>query len=251
MLRTVKEMLSCWKAGRSRRKCRAWNVVPLALMWIVWGERNRRAFEGLSRVARITEANFEVDEGKDGVEREHNLYAFLLRELEISSSCPRSDCIRYAVSDPSRDDDVLMGNICNTLDPRDRFQNMPFYWSGIGHSDPNAPEMLIYELRSDLCVITEINIQPFKGDCSGKPIYSAKSVRFRLGHLNSSRDESDLLQLSQQQPVDDEFIWMYTSEEFPTRQGRISNVKAMGLPIYDFGVQNLKPSGDFELEYTD
>ncbi|KAM3397635.1 hypothetical protein P3S68_001148 [Capsicum galapagoense] len=31
----------------------------------------------------------------------------------------------------------------------------------------------------------------------------------------------------------------------------ISNVKAMGLPIYDFGVQNLKPSGDFELEYTD
>ncbi|PHT86149.1 Callose synthase 9 [Capsicum annuum] len=41
MPRSVKDTLSCWKFGKNRRKCRAWNVVPLALMWIVWCERNR------------------------------------------------------------------------------------------------------------------------------------------------------------------------------------------------------------------
>lgn len=46
MPRSVKELLFCCKDGRSGRKCRAWGVVLLALMWIVWRERNRRAFEG-------------------------------------------------------------------------------------------------------------------------------------------------------------------------------------------------------------
>lgn len=32
------------KRGRTRRR-RAWNVVPLPLMWAVWTERNRRGFE--------------------------------------------------------------------------------------------------------------------------------------------------------------------------------------------------------------
>ncbi|PHT53750.1 hypothetical protein CQW23_08212 [Capsicum baccatum] len=39
MPRSVKDTLSCWKFGKNRRKCRAWNVVPLALMWIVWCEK--------------------------------------------------------------------------------------------------------------------------------------------------------------------------------------------------------------------
>lgn len=31
-------LLECWKPGRRKRKGRAWNVVPLALMWIIWIE---------------------------------------------------------------------------------------------------------------------------------------------------------------------------------------------------------------------
>ena len=42
---TVKEMLYSWAGFRRRRKQKAWKFAPLALMWVVWGERNRRAFE--------------------------------------------------------------------------------------------------------------------------------------------------------------------------------------------------------------
>ncbi|WMV43147.1 hypothetical protein MTR67_036532 [Solanum verrucosum] len=46
MQKTVKELMFSWKNGRRRRR-RAWNVVPLALMWVVWRERNKRAFVGV------------------------------------------------------------------------------------------------------------------------------------------------------------------------------------------------------------
>lgn len=47
---------------------------------------------------------------------------------------------------------------------------------------------------------------------SGYPIYSAKSVRFRMGHCKSAVDEgSDL-------SADEMFIWTYTSPEFPMAQ---------------------------------
>ncbi|XP_060218773.1 F-box protein At4g00755-like isoform X6 [Lycium barbarum] len=180
-------------------------------------------------------------------------------------------------------------SIVNTLVPRDRYQDLPSYWSSIGHSDPNASKTLVYKLKADLCVITEIKIQPFKVYFHhGKPICSANSVRFRLGHPKSSRDKSDLLHLPQQQPADDKFIWTYTSEEFPMRQENrlqqfklpesvlciggylqiellgiaercdiddlfyicIRHVKVRGKPLSPaFGVQNVEPSGDFVLEY--
>lgn len=46
--RTVKlqESLFSWKDRRKRRRHRAWNVVPLELIWVVWRERNMSAFEG-------------------------------------------------------------------------------------------------------------------------------------------------------------------------------------------------------------
>ncbi|KAF3624470.1 hypothetical protein FXO37_31347 [Capsicum annuum] len=47
MSRTVKELMVSWKRGRRRRRRKAWNVVPLSLMWVVLGETNRRAFEGV------------------------------------------------------------------------------------------------------------------------------------------------------------------------------------------------------------
>ncbi|KAL0379582.1 UNVERIFIED_CONTAM: F-box protein [Sesamum angustifolium] len=53
----------------------------------------------------------------------------------------------------------------------------------------------------------------------GKPIYSAKFVRFRMGHPKSPREiGSDLHHLPLQRPADDKFVWTYTSPEFPMVQ---------------------------------
>ncbi|XP_059312831.1 F-box protein At4g00755-like isoform X2 [Lycium ferocissimum] len=186
-----------------------------------------RKFPQLSTIARITEPYVRVAERKDvessnsgweTLNRDHNVYAYLLHDIGKLNICT-SDCIGNAVTDSIRDNDDLDESIFNTLIPMNMYRNRPSYWSSKGHSDPNAPEMLIYKLKADLCVITEINIQPFEvWFHSGKPIHSAKSVRFRLGHLKSSRDKRDLLHLPEQQPADDEFVWTYTSEEFPMRQ---------------------------------
>lgn len=42
----------------------------------------------------------------------------------------------------------------------------------------------------------------------GAPIYSAKSVRFKMGHPKASLDAVD----------DEQFVWTYTSPEFPMSQ---------------------------------
>lgn len=47
MPRTVKDMLHSRASRRRRRRQTAWKVAPFALMWIVWRERNMRAFEGI------------------------------------------------------------------------------------------------------------------------------------------------------------------------------------------------------------
>lgn len=39
----LKESLLSWKGRRKRRRHRAWNVVPLELIWVVWRERNMNA----------------------------------------------------------------------------------------------------------------------------------------------------------------------------------------------------------------
>ncbi|XP_016511733.2 F-box protein At4g00755 isoform X2 [Nicotiana tabacum] len=254
-------------------------------------------FPQLSRIARITELDASAAAPKDvgssnsnweTLKRDHEVYASLLQAIETSKSC-RSDCIGYAVS-ASSTDNYPDESIVNTLIPRDRYLNRPSYWSSKGHSDPNAPETLIYKLKADMCVINEVDIQPFEAYFQpGKPIYSAKSVRFRLGYPKSARDESDLLQLPQQQPADDKFIWTYTSEEFPMTQencfqrfnlpepvlciggylqiqllGRVQrqemddlfyiclcHVKVVGRPLSPaFDIEVLEPSREFVLKYN-
>ncbi|CAN4111704.1 unnamed protein product [Withania somnifera] len=256
-------------------------VGAVSRLWcqFVSKQLNLRKFPRLSRIARITKPDLRVAKGKDvessnssweTLRRDHNVYASLLQAIETSNSCP-SDCIANAVR-ASSTDRFPDESIINTLAPRDRYQDLPPYWSSTGHSDPNAHETLIYKLKADLCVITEINIQPFEV-CfhPGKPICSAKSVRFRVGHLKSSSAKSDLLHFPQEQPADDMFIWEYVSEEFPMRQ-RYLQVELLGIAqICDmdnlfyicirhvkvrarllspaFGVQNVEPSGDFVLKY--
>ncbi|CDP08883.1 unnamed protein product [Coffea canephora] len=244
--------------------------------------------ESNSRTITLNHAGASNSLEWDILERDHKVYASLSQVLTKLISSP-VECIAEAFS-ASSTDNYPDESIVNTLDPRDRFALRASYWSSKGHKDPSVPETLIYKLKADFCVITEIDIQPFEAFFQpGDPIYSAKSVRFRMGHPKSPTDiEDDLSYLPLQQPADDKFIWTYTSEEFAMTQenrlqhfkfsqpalciggflqiellGRVqqqemdgllyicvSHVKVLGRPLSPaFHVEILEPSGKFLLKY--
>ncbi|CAI8600436.1 unnamed protein product [Vicia faba] len=174
-----------------------------------------RMFPQLSRVACVVELN------QDGVKehsevgssqsneclalwKDHRVYSYLARSC---LSPVAMDCIDKAIS-ASSTDNFPQESIVNTLEERDNIAGRFSYWSSSGQSNPNVPETLTYQLASQICVITEINIQPFQAHFQmGSPIYSAKSVRFKMGHLKASLDD-----------LTDAFVWTYTSPEFPMAQ---------------------------------
>lgn len=92
-------------------------------------------------------------------ERNHNVYATLSRAL---SPTLRKDCISEAIA-ASNTDHYPLESIDNTLEPSDRIGQRPSYWSSIGEYFDWVPASLTYKLISDLCFITEIDIQPFQG----------------------------------------------------------------------------------------
>ncbi|MBA0790879.1 hypothetical protein Gohar_015496, partial [Gossypium harknessii] len=140
--------------------------------------------------------------------REHRAYAFLAR---CCLSTTAGDCISEAII-ASSTDNYPEESICNTLEPRDRVARTASYWSSKGQKNPAVPETLTYRLIADLCVVTEIKIRPFQAYFQfGYPIYSAKSVRFRMGHIKDA-DESC------QDSGTDRFAWTYTSQEFEMAQ---------------------------------
>ncbi|KAF8413103.1 hypothetical protein HHK36_001079 [Tetracentron sinense] len=148
----------------------------------------------------------------ESLERDHRVYAFFARGL---ASFVRNDCISKAIS-ASSTDNYPEESIQNTLQPNDS------YWSSKGKSDPSVPETLTYKLTANLCVITEISIRPFKAYFQvGGPIYSAKAVRFHMGHPKSSMNiGSDLMDefMAGRISAEDKFTWTYTSPEFPMAQ---------------------------------
>ncbi|KAE8733348.1 putative ATP binding protein [Hibiscus syriacus] len=195
------------------------------------------------------------------------------------------ECISEAII-ASSTDNYPEESIDNTLESRDRVARRASYWSSKGQSNPAVPETLTYRLCADLCVITEINIRPFQAYFEfGKPIYSANSVRFRMGHMKSYVD--NLVSESCQDCGHEKFVWTCTSEEFPMAQenklqnfklpepvlciggmlqiellGRVqredmdglyyicvSHVEVKGRPLSPaFGIQILEPSENFMLE---
>ena len=127
-------------------------------------------FPQLSRVARVVELNQHgakehVDVGSSNsmewlaLEREHRVYAYLAR---ASAQCVDMDCIAKTIG-ASSTDNFPQESIDNTLEPRDIIAGRFSYWSSNGQSNPSVPETLTYELVSRICVITEINVQPFQG----------------------------------------------------------------------------------------
>ncbi|KAL1357517.1 hypothetical protein HN51_009409 [Arachis hypogaea] len=150
------------------------------------------------------------------LKRNHKVYAFLACGLTPSIS---KNCISDAIS-ASSTDNYPEESVLNTLDPRDRTDFRASYWSSKGESDPSVPETLVYKLASKICLITEINVQPFKAYFQpGLPIYSAKAVRFRMGRPKYPTELESV-------EVDDIIanhmfggnLWTYTSPEFPMLQ---------------------------------
>ncbi|CAI0463369.1 unnamed protein product [Linum tenue] len=151
------------------------------------------------------------------LKRNHRVYAFLARGL---SPVVTKDCISEAIC-ASSTDNYPEETIQNTLEAGDRVEDRASYWSSKGQANPDVPERLVYKLASKLCLVTEIHVQPFQAYFQyGFPIYSSKSVRFRLGHSKFPMElEDDIAIVTYgHRPRDDHFVWSYTSPEFPMAQ---------------------------------
>ncbi|KAJ9679254.1 hypothetical protein PVL29_021242 [Vitis rotundifolia] len=222
------------------------------------------------------------------LEKNHRVYAYLAQGL---ASSMRTACIARAIS-ASSTDNYPEETIENTLDPRDRIRHSASYWSSEGEMDPSIPESLVYKLIANLCVVTEIHVQPFQAYFQfGHPIYSAKAVRFRMGHQKYPMERGGDAANDPAAGFDsleDQYIWTYTSPEFPMAQenrlqkfklpepalciggilqiellGRVqkqemdglyyicvSHVQVVGRPLSEaFDVEIHDPSGKFTLKY--
>ena len=53
----VVDLLAVWtgRCGKFSRGGNCWKAIPLCLMWIIWRERNNRAFEGIRTERRTLE----------------------------------------------------------------------------------------------------------------------------------------------------------------------------------------------------
>jgi len=100
-------------------------------------------------------------------EGEHAAYSYLLGALV--SAKPAMDLIMRCVGASSTDffpDETME----NTLVPHEWVNHRHSYWSSGGKDDPDAPESLTYRLSSDLCLIDEIRVRPYKGAWQGMPL---------------------------------------------------------------------------------
>lgn len=126
-----------------------------------------RMFPEISSFAGAIEINnvIEIEEVKSNdmeqeiLEKNHRVYTYLAQGLSLFM---RTDCIAKAIG-ASTTDNYPKETIVNTLVPMDRVPEGALYWSSEGEMDPSIPECLVYKLRSNLFVVTEIHVQPFQG----------------------------------------------------------------------------------------
>ncbi|KAK9994432.1 hypothetical protein SO802_024135 [Lithocarpus litseifolius] len=186
-----------------------------------------KLFPELSSVTHVIEVDNLIEPVKvcaggspvwERLKRDNRVYAFFARGL---TPLIKKDCIIEPIS-ASSTDNYPDESIRNTLEPLDKIGFIASYWSSKGESDPNIPEILTYKLVAQLCVVTEIQVQPFQAYFQyGFPIYSSKAVRFRLGYSRHPLELDNVIRedmLIHHRWSDDDFIWMYTSPEFPVAQ---------------------------------
>ncbi|KAI3985424.1 hypothetical protein MKX01_033738 [Papaver californicum] len=159
------------------------------------------------------------------LKKHHRVYAFLARGLALSLT---TDCIAEAIS-ASSTDHYRVENIHNTVEPRESVNGRASYWSSMGESNPEVPETLTFKLVSKLCFITEINIRPFQDHSDYDfPIYSARAVRFRMGHAREPQRERFLLgdYKAGRRSIEKHVVWTYTSEKFSmVQENRLQKFK--------------------------
>ncbi|RZC59038.1 hypothetical protein C5167_006345 [Papaver somniferum] len=191
-------------------------------------------------------ADMEVEKLK----KNHRVYAFLAKGLASSVG----NCISEVIC-ASSTDNYPEESILNTLEPRDRISDKACYWSSEGESDQGVPETLTYKLTSDLCFINEINIQPFEAYFQyGSPIYSAKAVRFRIGHFTDHYTETDLVDVFEvgHRHIEDDVVWTYTSEYFPMAQENCLQKFKLPQPVFAVGgVLQIELSGRVQQQDVD
>ncbi|XP_047342434.1 F-box protein At4g00755-like [Impatiens glandulifera] len=172
--------------------------------------------------------------GWEYLNRNHRVYACMAHGLERSSD---KSCISQAIV-ASSTDNYPDETIENTLEPSDRVDRRASYWSSEGEDDPTVPEALVYNLAANLCIISEIYVQPFQAYFQyGFPVYSAKSVRFKMGHPKSSK-EMDVLMRGEYwvgNYTNDNFVWTYTSPEFPMMQENSLQKFSLPEPVLCIG----------------
>ncbi|XP_039036934.1 F-box protein At4g00755-like [Hibiscus syriacus] len=145
------------------------------------------------------------------LKREYRVYAFLARQCSLLTVW---DCLSEAII-ASTTGNFPRESINNTLE-----ESSTSYWSSKGDSNPAVLETLTYKLAANFYLIKEIGIRPYKGNYFNlanviikfvfDPAISAKSVRFRLGHIKSSPSNH----------VDDPFSWTYTLQKFEMSQAK-------------------------------
>ncbi|CAM0870441.1 unnamed protein product [Alopecurus aequalis] len=191
---------------------------------------------------------------RDAAEAEFRIYAHLCGAILAAKPAP-VDCILHCVGASSTDNfpDETMEN---TLEPQDRINLRPSYWSSGGQDDAQVPETLTYRLASDLCLVHEVRIQPFKAYFQiGNPIYSSKMVRFRMGHSKLPRgSESFVTDEDENQAIiaDENYIWTYTSPEFPMLQEDTLQTFKLPRPVLCIGgVVKIELLGRVQKQATD
>ncbi|GFP93049.1 F-box protein at4g00755 [Phtheirospermum japonicum] len=174
--------------------------------------------DGILKVSNVTSKNAA---SWGTLEKEHKLFSSLLQPFSKPIISPKC-MLAFPVGASSTDRDPPV-TIINTLTPEDCS-----FWSSKGHSDPNAPEYLLYRLNASISILTEVDIRAVESHWEpGYPIYSPKSVRFRMGHPKSVENvEMGICPVDQ--PSLDKYVWTYTSSEFPMAQ--ISRLQKFKLP---------------------
>ncbi|CAA0820793.1 F-box protein [Striga hermonthica] len=162
------------------------------------------------------------------LEMEHKLFSSLHRPFSKPVTSPK--CIlAFPVGASSTDRDPPV-TIINTLSPERRS-----FWSSKGENDHNAPEYLLYRLTTSISIVTEVHIRPLEVFWeNARPVYSARSVRFLMGHPKSVADvEIGICPIDR--PSLNKYVWTYVSLWFPMKQKSCSQKFKLPEPVICIG----------------
>ena len=116
--------------------------------------------------------------------------------MQLSAACKRLFSSLAASSQPDEfslicdplgasSQDHIQENLGRTLSPQVRGRHNLFcYWSSLGSEDENSKEWVAYRLCHPLCVVSNIQIRPFRAWFQGhSPIYAPKRVSVGFGGI--------------------------------------------------------------------